>query len=47
VLTALKKSRYRPQLLNGEPVVVQGVTELFRFTLSANQQDAVIDKHRR
>lgn len=47
VLTALKKSRYRPQLLNGEPVVVQGVTELFRFTLSAHQQDVVIDKHRR
>jgi|GEM_PF-1998316 len=47
VLAALKKSRYRPQLLNGEPVVVQGVTELFRFTLSANQHDAVIDKYRR
>jgi len=47
VLTALKKSRYRPQLLNGEPVVVQGVTELFRFTLSATQHDAAIDKHRR
>jgi len=47
VLAALKKSRYRPQLLNGEPVVVQGVTELFRFTLSANQHDAAIDKHRR
>ena len=47
VLAALKKSRYRPQLLNGEPVVVQGVTELFRFTLSPNQPDAVIDKHRR
>jgi TonB family protein len=47
VLTALKKSRYRPQLLNGEPVVVQGVTELFRFTLSTNPQEVVIDKHRR
>lgn len=47
VLAALKKSRYRPQLLNGEPVVVQGVTELFRFTLSANQHDAAIDKYRR
>lgn len=47
VLAALKKSRYRPQLLNGEPVVVQGVTEIFRFTLSPHQQDAAIDKHRR
>jgi TonB family protein len=47
VLAALKKSRYRPQLLNGEPVVVQGVTELFRFTLSPNQPDAAIDKPRR
>jgi len=47
VLTALKKSRYRPQSLNGEPVVVQGVTELFRFTLSAHQQDTAVDKHRR
>ncbi|HEY0892787.1 MAG TPA: energy transducer TonB, partial [Cellvibrio sp.] len=47
VLAALKKSRYRPQLLNGEPVVVQGVTEIFRFTLSTPQQDAALDKHRR
>lgn len=47
VLVALKKSRYRPQLLNGEPVVVQGVTEIFRFTLSATQQDAALDKYRR
>ena len=33
VLVALKKSRYRPQLLDGHPVIVQGVTELFRFNL--------------
>ncbi len=33
VLNALKKSRYRPQLFDGQPIVVQGVTELFRFTL--------------
>lgn len=33
VLTALKKSHYRPQLFDGQPIVVQGVTELFRFTL--------------
>jgi TonB family protein len=47
VLTALKKSRYRPQLLDGEPVVVQGVTELFRFTLSAAGQDIPVEKLRR
>ena len=33
VLTALKKSHYRPQVIDGQPIVVQGVTELFRFTL--------------
>jgi bla regulator protein blaR1 len=36
VLAALKKSRYRPQLLDGEPVIVQGVTEVFRFTLTVS-----------
>ncbi len=33
VLSALKKSSYRPQLFDGQPIVVQGVRELFRFTL--------------
>lgn len=33
VLSAVKKSRYRPQLLNGQPVVMHGVTETFRFQL--------------
>ncbi|OZY84296.1 hypothetical protein CBP51_13860 [Cellvibrio mixtus] len=33
VLQALRKSYYRPQLFDGQPIVVQGVTELFRFTL--------------
>jgi bla regulator protein BlaR1 len=33
VLAALKKSSYRPQLFDGQPIVVQGVTEVFRFTL--------------
>lgn len=48
VLAALKKSHYRPQLLNGEPVVVQGVTELFRFKLStADGQNNSIDQRRR
>lgn len=48
VLSALKKSHYRPQLLNGEPVVVQGVTELFRFKLSTvDGQDKPIDQRRR
>ena len=47
VLASLKKSHYRPQLLDGHPVIVQGVTEVFRFTLSDKQQNAVIDKRRR
>lgn len=48
VLAALKKSRYRPQILNGEPVIVQGVTELFRFKLStADGQNNSIDQRRR
>lgn len=48
VLAALKKSHYRPQLLNGEPVIVQGVTELFRFKLSTvDGQDDPIDQRRR
>jgi TonB family protein len=47
VLAALKKSRYRPQLLDGEPVVIQGVTELFRFTLTSNGQDIPAQKLRR
>lgn len=34
VLSALKKSRYRPQLLDGQPVIVHGVTETFRFQLT-------------
>ncbi len=34
VLKALKKSRYRAQLLNGQPVIMRGVTETFRFQLS-------------
>ncbi len=34
VLNALLKSRYRPQLLNGQPVVMRGVTETFRFELA-------------
>lgn len=33
VLTALKQSRYRPQTFDGQPIVVQGVREVFRFTL--------------
>lgn len=33
VLTALKKSRYRPQLLDGQAVIVQGVHETFYFQL--------------
>ena len=36
VISALKKSRYRPQHLNGQPVIVQGVTETFRFQLSTS-----------
>jgi bla regulator protein BlaR1 len=48
VLAALKKSHYRPQLLNGEQVIVQGVTELFRFKLtSASGQNNSIDQRRR
>ena len=57
VLTALKKSRYRPQLLDGQPVIVQGVTELFRFNLispsesSSEERESAaripIDRHRR
>lgn len=48
VLAALKKSHYRPQSLNGEPVVVQGVTEIFRFKLStADGRDNSIDQRRR
>lgn len=48
VLAALKKSHYRPQVLNGEPVIVQGVTEIFRFKLStADGQNNSIDQRRR
>lgn len=52
VLTALKNSRYRPLLLDGQPVVVQGVTELFRFNLIAageqpGQDDILLDNRRR
>lgn len=52
VLAALKKSRYRPQLLDGQPVVVQGVTELFRFNLvAASELDSsdysLLDNRRR
>ena len=44
VLKALKKSRYQPQLLDGQPVVVQGVTELFRFNLVADAKRSGSDK---
>lgn len=48
VLAALKKSHYRPQMLDGEPVIVQGVTELFRFKISTvDGQDNSIDQRRR
>lgn len=40
VLTALKKSHYSPQLFDGQPIVVQGVTELFRFTLLQDDSTA-------
>lgn len=43
VLAALKKSRYRPLLLDGQPVVVQGVTELFRFNLITSSKQADSD----
>ena len=44
VLAALKKSRYRPLLLDGQPVVVQGVTELFRFNLVADSEQVSHDQ---
>lgn len=40
VLNALKKSRYRPQLLDGLPVIVHGVTETFRFQLAPANSNA-------
>lgn len=33
VMNALKKSRYRPQILDGQAVIVQGVSETFHFQL--------------
>nr|WP_324258187.1 M56 family metallopeptidase [Cellvibrio fontiphilus] len=43
VLSALKKSHYRPQLFDGQPIVVHGVTELFRFTLVQDNSSAPAD----
>lgn len=33
VLAAIKKSRYQPQMFDGQPVVLQGVTEDFTFQI--------------
>lgn len=49
VLAALKKSHYRPQLLDGQPVIVQGVTEVFRFNLVShsaldNENQNLVDR---
>lgn len=33
VLSAIKKSRYQPQMFDGQPVILQGVTEEFIFKL--------------
>ena len=33
VLGAIKKSRYRPQIIDGQAVIVQGVTETYHFQL--------------
>lgn len=33
VLNAVKKSRYRPQLIDGQPIMIQGVTETYHFQL--------------
>lgn len=44
VLSALKKSHYRPQLLDGQPIVVHGVTEIFRFTLVDNNPRPQLDR---
>ena len=44
VLTALKKSRYHPQIINGVPVIIEGVTEVFTFQI---QQPLIAEKRRR
>ncbi len=33
VLSAIKKSRYQPQMFDGQPVILQGVTEDFTFKI--------------
>lgn len=43
VLSALKKSHYRPQLFDGQPIVVHGVTEMFRFTLVQDNSNSPAD----
>jgi bla regulator protein blaR1 len=48
VLIAIKKSRYQPQVINGEPISLHGVTETFRFKLMKSDVDeTILEKPRR
>lgn len=38
VLAAIKKSRYQPQMFDGQPVILRGVTEEFIFKLEPSPQ---------
>lgn len=40
VLAAIKEWRYRPQIFNGNPVELEGVTEIFTFQLAPASADA-------
>ena len=44
VLSALENSRYQPQIIDGVAVVIEGVTETFKFQI---EQSAAVDKRRR
>lgn len=44
VLTALQHSRYKPQIIDGLPVIIEGVTETFTFLI---ESPSVADKRRR
>lgn len=39
VLTALREWRFKPQIINGNPVVLQGVIETFTFQLESPESD--------
>lgn len=44
VLAALQRSRYTPQIINGVPVIIEGVIETFTFQI---EQPSLADKRRR